>query len=202
MAYYAQGSQQQVRHLAEERFFAVRLGETGSLLKEAIQDAAGMEMEELAPGMWVGSKQETKHTRIEVTARAQRQEEGTSIELRTEHKTSPLAMALGLTGLIIACCFIIPIIPIVMYAQKSSEKQQRERMVLMHKMWTELGEVVGAPKRAGYRDAPQRVATTDQRSRVQTTEQVAGEAEAAELEAQAAEAEAAERLGRRGVPEP
>jgi hypothetical protein len=189
---YTQGSQQQTRHLVEERYFDIRLGETGSLLKEAIQDAAGMAMEELAPGMWVGSKQVAKHTRVEVTARAQRQDDGTSVELRVEHKTSPLAMAMGLTGLIIACCFIIPIIPIVMWAQKAQEKQTRERLVLMHKMWTELGEVVGSPKRAGYRDVPRRVATTAaKRARLQAgTDEQAAEAEAAELEAAAAEAEA------------
>jgi len=196
---YTQGSQTQTRHLVEERYFDIRLGETGSLLKEAIEDAAGMPMEELAPGMWVGSKQVAKHTRIEVTARAQRQDEGTSVELRVEHKTSPLAMAMGLTGLIIACCFIIPIIPIVMWAQKATEKQQRERLVMMHKLWTELGEVVGAPKRAGYRDAPQRVATTSKRARVQAAPEThAAEAEAAELEAAAAEAEAAEAEQRAG----
>ncbi|MBW2457926.1 MAG: hypothetical protein JRI68_25700 [Deltaproteobacteria bacterium] len=53
----------------------------------------------------------------------------------------------------------------------------------MHKLWTELGEVVGAPKRAGYRDAPQRVATgsSSKGARVQTrSDQEAAEAEAAE----------------------
>lgn len=143
--------------IVEEKFFNIRLGETGELLKQAIEEASGFELEELAAGMWMGKRQLSRWTYLHLTARAQAVEDGTTVELRVEHKHSPGAMGMYILFLIIACCLILPIVPIAMWSRKAMERQQRERLVLMHKLWTELGEVVGAPRRAtGYREAPQR----------------------------------------------
>jgi hypothetical protein len=72
----------------EEKFYELDLGEHEGSLRRAIEHAAGMTMEELAPGMWFGSKEIDRWTTIEVTARAQAVDDGTSVELRVEHKTA------------------------------------------------------------------------------------------------------------------
>jgi hypothetical protein len=197
--------------LVEEKFFNIRLGENGSLLKKALEEASGMPLEELAPGMWTGSREVSWGVSLEVTARAQAVEEGTSVEVRVEHRTSPGATAAFIFLVIAGAMVLLPLIPIIMWGQKAQKRQQRERLVLMHKLWTELGEVVGAPRRASYRESPQRAYAPA--ARVETppspptrgariaaaapgsddTEQAQAELEAAEAEAEA-EAEQSRRV--------
>lgn len=205
--------QDQLRKLTEERFFSFRLGETGSLIKEALEEAAGMELEELAPGMWAGSRETSWGMSIEVTARAQAVEDGTSVELRVEHRSSPGAIALAISLVLVAGMLVLPLIPLIMYSQKAQKRQQRERLVLMHKMWTELGAVVGAPRKASYRDAPKRAyaaaggarVAAPSGARIDTARRqpadrptTAAETDAAVAEAEAAEAEAADAAARAG----
>lgn len=143
--------------VVEEKFYDLSLADHERSLRKAIEHAAGMPVDELAPGMWFGSRKVDRWTSIEVTARAQAVDDGTSVELRVEHKVSPLATTLAITGLVLGSVLIVPLFAIIAYAQRANQRQQRERLVLMHKMWREIAEVVDAPRRSSYREAPKRV---------------------------------------------
>jgi hypothetical protein len=184
---------QQHGALVEEKFFNIRLGESGGLIKEALEEAAGMELTELAPGMWTGTRQLPRGLSLEITARAQAVEDGTTVELRVEHRRSPGATALLIFLIMIGAMVLLPLIPIIMYTHKAQQLQQRERLVLMHKMWSELSEIVGAPKRATYREAPKRIYVPESRRQAEAAEQAA----LAEAEAEAAEAAEAAAQARR-----
>ncbi|MBW2525983.1 MAG: hypothetical protein JRI23_17515 [Deltaproteobacteria bacterium] len=151
-----QNQQQAATALVEEKFFNISLGQNGSLIKQALEEASGMELEELAPGMWTGSREVGWGSSLEITARAQAVEDGTSVEVRVEHRSSPGAVAAWIFLIIAAAVILLPLIPIIMWGTKLQKQHQRERLVLMHKLWGELAAVVGAPRRASYRESPQR----------------------------------------------
>lgn len=152
-----QGTNVPTTILVEERYYELDLAENERALRTAVERAAGMRMEELAPGMWFGSRATGRWTTIEVTARAQAVDDGTTLELRVEHKVGPLATTLLVGGVIVGSIFIIPLVAIIAYGQKKQQEQQRERLVLLHKIWRGIAESVDAPKRAGYRESPKRV---------------------------------------------
>ena len=68
-----QGTNVPTTILVEERYYELDLAENERALRTAVERAAGMRMEELAPGMWFGSRATGRWTTIEVTARAQDQ---------------------------------------------------------------------------------------------------------------------------------
>ena len=176
--------------MVEERFFDLRLGESGSLIKEALEEAAGMELRELAPGMWTGTRPTTTGNYLMMTARAQAADEGTTVQLQVEHRSNPGYAALAIILLILGSVLLLPLVPMLIWLQRHLEKQQRERLVLMHKMWTELAAVVGAPKRGSYRRKPERAYVGA--SRIAVASGAEADAEAAAIEAAEAEAAAAE----------
>jgi hypothetical protein len=162
--------QQQAAHITsvvEEKTFRIRLEEGEPLIKSAIEEAAGVRLEELAEGMWFGSRQDGRWVTIEVTARALPIDRGTTVELRVEHKTNPIATTLMVFGAIAGAMLILPLIAIIAYGQKAGQAQQRQRLVTMHRMWREIAAAVGAPRRAGYREAPARAYPRRQKDRIE-----------------------------------
>ena len=67
-----------------------------------------------------------------VTARAQAVEDGTSVELRVEHRTSPGWLAFWIFVIIATSMLVLPLIPIIMYSHKQQKKLQRDRLIMMH----------------------------------------------------------------------
>ena len=151
----------------EEQFFPLRLEEAGPLIKQSLEAATGMGLSELTPGMWVGTKRLSKWSLIEISARAKSVDrvkpdgaiqQGTSVELRTQRRTDGTAFAIWLSAIILLSALLVPLIPLIWYVIKEQQKHRHAGIVLMHQMWTELTDAVGAPMRAtGYRDAPKRV---------------------------------------------
>ena len=113
-----QNQQQAATALVEEKFFNISLGQNGSLIKQALEEAAGLKLEELAPGMWTGSREVGWGSSLEITARAQAVEEGTSVELRVEHRSSPGAVAAWIFLVIAAAMVLLPLIPLIMWGTK------------------------------------------------------------------------------------
>ncbi len=155
----SQQNQPQQQILVETKFFDISLERSAGLLKEAIEHAIGVTLDELASGMWVGRKELEGGHFQDYTVRALPTDDGTSVEVMIEDRWAPGKVALNGTLMMIASMFIVPIFFIVARISEMQRKLARERMLQMHRIWTEVTSTVGAPKRAGYRDRPQRVRT-------------------------------------------
>lgn len=151
-----QQAAQAIRFNVEEKHYNVDFRHGAPLVREAIEQALGVKLEELAPGMWSGSKPSDDHSKLQVTVRALRTDEGTSVEVRLEHKFNPKAVVLYTVLLVVGCVTLIPLIPAIWMSVKLNNQHARERLVEMHRIWTELGEAVGAPQRSDYRRSPER----------------------------------------------
>jgi hypothetical protein len=154
MASYAQQQQQVQRALVEERHYRVPYQEGSGLIQRALGHALGVEFEELAPGMWFASKKADEHSFLEVTVRTLEVDDGTSVEIHLEHRSTPKAVALFVLGIALGCVIILPLIPTILIAHRLSKRHQRQRLVEMHRAWTEIGHAVGAPRKSTYRDQP------------------------------------------------
>jgi hypothetical protein len=153
----AANQQQQVtKILVEEKHYRLDYDEGAPLVRRAIEHALGMELDELAPGMWSGSKVSDDYSSVEVTVRALRTDEGMNVEVRLEHRFNAKAVAAFTIGLVVGCIVLLPLIPTIMMSTRLQRRHTRERLVEMHKVWTEIAEAVGAPRRAGYRQRPER----------------------------------------------
>lgn len=151
-----QQAAQAIRFNVEEKHYNVDFRHGAPLVREAIEQALGLKLEELAPGMWSGSKTSDAHSHLQVTVRALRTDEGTSVEVRLEHKYNARAVALYTVMVVLGCVTLIPLIPAIWMSVKLNNQHARERLVEMHRIWTELGEAVGAPQRSDYRRPPER----------------------------------------------
>lgn len=165
--------------LVEEKFYEIDLAENERALRAAVEQAAGMPMDELAPGMWFGSRSVGRWTTIEVTARAQAVDDGTTLELRVEHKVNPLATTFLVGTVIVGSLFIVPLVAIIAWGQKTQQEQGRQRLILLHKIWRGVAESVEAPKRGGYRESPKRVYVPAPAEPVRVATDAAAESEAA-----------------------
>lgn len=173
-------NQPAVRRLTEERYFAMPPHKALPLIKAAVAHATGVELVELADGMWEG-RLELESGYREVTVRTQPTESGTNVEVSLEDHSSFAAIALWGTLLVVLAMFIIPIFFIIAYTQRKQREETKARLIQMHKTWREITDALGAPQRSSYRDAPRRIyAPAEERE----AEQEAAELEAAEQEAQ------------------
>jgi hypothetical protein len=147
---------QAIRFLVEEKHYNVSFRHGAPLVREAVEQAMGLRLEELAPGMWTGKKGADKHSDMHVTVRALKTDEGTSVEVRLDHKYNAKAIALWTFLVVIGCVTLLPLIPAIWMSAKLNNEHSRARLVEMHKVWTEIGEAVGAPQRSDYRRRPER----------------------------------------------
>lgn len=152
----SQQQQQVTRNLVEEKAYRVPYAEGSALAKQAIESALGLRLEELAPGMWTGSKEADKHSRIEVTARALATDEGMSLEIQLEHRFNAKAITLFTLGITLGCVLILPLIPTIIVSTRVNRDHERQRLVEMHRAWTEVGNAMNAPSKSSYRQEPQR----------------------------------------------
>jgi hypothetical protein len=156
MASYAQQQQQVQRALVEEKHYRVPFEEGSGLIQRALAHALGVEFEELAPGMWFATKKADDHSFLEVTVRTLAVDDGTSVEIHLEHRYTPKAITLFVLGVVVGCVILLPLIPTIMIANKLNKEHQRQRLVEMHRAWTEIGHAVGAPRKSSYREQPRR----------------------------------------------
>jgi hypothetical protein len=147
---------QVVKFLVEEKHYRLDFDEGAPLVRRAIEHALGTKLDELAPGMWSGAKGADDYAKLEVTVRALRTDDGMSVEVRLEHRFNAKAVAAFVVGITLGCFLLVPLIPTILITNNLNRKHQRDRLVEMHKVWTEIGEAIGAPRRAGYRERPQR----------------------------------------------
>lgn len=152
----ANQQQQVVKYLVEEKHYRLDFDEGAPLVRRAIEHALGMKLDELAPGMWSGSKPADGYSTLEATVRALRTDEGMSVELRLEHRFNGKAVTAFTLGIIFGCFLILPLIPTIIMSTNLTREHTRARLIEMHKAWTEIGEAIGAPRRAGYRERPER----------------------------------------------
>lgn len=175
------GQQQpQIKHLVEEKHYRLEFDEGAPYLKQAIEHALGMKLDVLAPGMWSGTKEADKYSNLEATVRALRTEDGMSVEVRLEHRFNAKAITLFTVGLTLGCILLLPLIPTIMTSVRVHREHTRQRLIEMHKVWTEVAEAVGAPRRAGYREQPKRAYAP---MRINDAGHERAEREQAELEA-------------------
>ena len=147
---------QVVKFLVEEKHYRLDFEEGAPLVRRAIEHALATKLDELAPGMWSGSKKVDDYSSLEATVRALRTDDGMSVEVRLEHRFNAKAVAAFVVGIVVGCVVLLPLIPTIIITNNLNRKHQRDRLVEMHKVWTEIGEAIGAPRRAGYRERPQR----------------------------------------------
>jgi hypothetical protein len=165
MAAAAQQQQQaQINHLVEEKHFRLKLERSAEQLKTAIEDAIGAKLDELAYGMWSARLSVGRGEYKEITVRALPTDEGTSVEVRIEHGYTPLAVGLYGVALLASSVLLLPLFYVIAKAQERQRRLARERLIEMHKIWTELSAAIGAPSKAGYRGEPRR-------ARVRVTEE-------------------------------
>jgi hypothetical protein len=151
---------QQPTSRVEEKFFQLPPREAEPLIQAAVEAAAGTTMTELTPGMWMGHRVVSDEYQLEITASTIPTDDGTSVQLNVEHKprsSSMLLSALKLVLFIVTLPLIVPLIFLVIQSQKQQLKHQQERKVMVHRIWREIAEAIGAPKRASYRQTPKRV---------------------------------------------
>ena len=147
MAVQQQTAQQTLTVLVEEKTFQVRPEECERLIKSAIETAAGIKLEELTPGMWFGSREDGRWTTVEVTARALPTEDGTSVELRVEHKTHPGATTLFVLGAIAGAMLVLPLIALIVYGTRANQQQQRALHLRNARPLQRVGGAAHAPRR-------------------------------------------------------
>lgn len=156
MATYVQPQPQLQRTLTEEKNYRIPYAEGAPLIRSALEHALGVEFEELAPGMWSGSKQADEYSFLDVTVRTLEVDDGTSVEVQLEHRYTSKAVTLFVIGITLGCFLLLPLIPTIWISHKLGKQHVRQRLVDMHKAWTEIGNAVGAPRKGSYRDAPKR----------------------------------------------
>jgi hypothetical protein len=179
----ASAPQQQVpapNVLVEEKHFKIKLERSKDLLKTAIEDAIGVKLDELAYGMWGARVKLGVGSYKEITVRALPTDVGTTVEVRIEHGTSSIATGLYGAAILATVMLVFPLFILIAQAQEKQKRQARDRLIEMHKVWTEVSNAVGAPTKGGYRDRPERA-----RVRVEEEEEAAEDAEAVEEEARA-----------------
>lgn len=147
---------QVTRNLVEEKAYRVPFAEGSTLARRAIESALGLQLEELAPGMWTGTKEADKHSRLEVTVRALATDDGTSVEIQLEHRFNAKAITLFTLGITLGCVLILPLIPTIILSTRVNRDHERQRLVEMHRAWTEVGNAMNAPAKSSYRLEPQR----------------------------------------------
>lgn len=156
MATTQQQNPQALRALTEEKYFDIPYEEGAPIIKRALEHAFGMRLDELAPGMYSGVRPEGDWSQLEVTVRTLRADRGTHVEIHLENRFTTTAATLGTAGIVIGCVLILPLIPVIVASTRIQRSEKRNRLIAMHRAWTELSEAVGAPRRASYRDQPQR----------------------------------------------
>lgn len=147
---------QVVKYLREEKHYRLDFEEGAPLVRRALEEALGMQLDELAPGMWSGTTEADGYSALEATVRALRTDDGMSVEVRLEHRYNARAITAFVLGITLGCVIILPLIPTIMIQAKLNRRHERDRLVAMHRAWTEIGEAIGAPRRAGYRERPER----------------------------------------------
>lgn len=147
---------QVVKFLREEKHFRLDFDEGAPLVRRAIEHALEMKLDELAPGMWSGTKVADGYSALEATVRALRTDDGMSVEIRLEHRFNAKAITAFVVGITVGCILLVPLIPTIMMQSRLTRRHERDRLVEMHRAWTEIGEAIGAPRRAGYRERPER----------------------------------------------
>lgn len=175
----SQQQQQVTRNLVEEKAYRVPFAEGSALARRAIESALGLQLEELAPGMWTGTKEADKHSRLEVTVRALATDDGTSVEIQLEHRFNARAITLFTLGITIGCVLLIPLIPTIILTTRVNRDHERQRLVEMHRAWTEVGNAMNAPSKSSYRLEPKRAYAP---VRVASAERGAGEEPEADAE--------------------
>jgi len=145
--------------LVEEKFFPLSLERSAGMLREAIEHAIGLELVELSRGMWTAERSMDGGRYQEITVRALPAEDGTTVEVRIEDRWRASRVALAGTLLMFGAMLILPLFFIIAKTQETQRKLARERLVQMHRIWTEVTATVGAPTRAGYRERPERIRT-------------------------------------------
>ena len=151
-----QGLPQQ-RLLVEEKYYDIRYEEGAPLIKQALEHALGVRLQELAPGMWSGTREEPHGWGwLDVTVRALRVDGGTSVEVQMENRYNTKAAVLGTIGIIAGCVILLPLIPVIWKASTLTRQERRQRLIDMHRAWVEIGEAIGSPRRASYREQPRR----------------------------------------------
>lgn len=129
-----QQNQQNQPVLVEEKFFPISLERSADLLREAIEHAIGVELVELAPGMWTAERVLEKGHYQDITVRALPADEGTTVEVRIEDRWRSARVAIAGTLFMIAAMFIIPIFFMVGRLQETQRKLGRERLLQMHRI--------------------------------------------------------------------
>ncbi len=163
----------------EERFFPIKLRGHEDLIQSALEEALGVSLDSLTRGFWVGRKDVNSSTWFEITVRALPVEGGTAIEVRLQPRWTPAWGWLYGLGIATGCILIVPLIWALWYAHRRNERIGRERLVTLHRAWTELGDAIGAPMRApGYREPPKRIYESKRRQRVDGPQRVEEEPDA------------------------
>lgn len=157
MSVTTQQGQQTQPILVEEKYFPISLERSAKVIEDAVAHAIGVELEEIAHGMWSARKPVGDGHFHEITVRALPMEEGTSVEIRIEDRYSALSVALAGTLFLVGVLLILPIFYLVARSQEMQREHARKRLLQMHRIWTEISSSVGAPVRAGYRSRPEPV---------------------------------------------
>lgn len=146
----------QVTHLVEEKHFEIKLERGKDLLKQAIEDAIGVKLDELAYGMWAARVKTGVGQYKEITVRALPSDQGTTVEVRIEHGHAPWVVGVYGAAILATAMLVFPLFVVIAQAQERQKRLARERLIEMHKIWTEVSNAIGAPMKAGYRDRPER----------------------------------------------
>lgn len=139
--------------LVEQKVFPGRYEQCEPIVRAALEHTFGA-LDELSPGMWQGRSPAPGGGHHLVTIRALPVEGGTSVEVRVETKVDGGKQGAMLLFLIVASCLIVPLLFVIPHLQRQQAEQSNQRLIAMHRAWTELAEALGAPKRATYRDQP------------------------------------------------
>jgi hypothetical protein len=141
----------------EVRHFETHLRGSAIAIRRAVERAARLRLFPEARGMWRGERPARLGDRLELTVRASETTEGTQIVLLARHRTPPLALLARVLLLTPLVFLVVPLVALAVVTYRHQELQRREREVLVHGVWAELAERLGAPQRATYREAPTRV---------------------------------------------
>ena len=162
----------------EERFFPVALRGNEHLIQQALEHALGVKLQMWSAGLWSGRKDVESDAWFDIMVRALPVQGGTSVEVIIKPRWTQSWGFLWGSMVAIGCLTLFPLLWAIPYASRRSERVRRHKLVNMHRIWTELGEAIGAPVRAdGYRGKPRRIYEPAEMAPAPQPEQVWGQPE-------------------------
>lgn len=139
----------------EERLVRVDLARSKEMIASAFSRALEIPLDSPAPAMWTGATNWDRWTDLEVVVRALPNSAGTSIRIELTHVQKPISFLWGVAAMF-SIPLVFPFFWLIARAHRTAQAQERQRSVVMHKLWSELHSVLSTER--GYRETRLRVA--------------------------------------------